>query len=437
MGLLLNAIYVAVLLLASPWLLWQGWRKGKYRQGFAEKFLGRVPVRTSNRPCVWLHAVSVGEVNLLGSLIDELHSRRPDVEIVISTTTMTGYAVAKARYAAYPIFYAPLDFSWAVNESIRRIRPNLIVLAELELWPNLIASAKRHGAKVAVANGRMSDRSFRGYRRAQWLIARVLRKLDRIACQTETYAERFRALGANPQAVSVTGSMKFDGAETNRNNPQTVRLKQIAGITEDDIVCVAGSTQSPEEEFALATYQQLALAHPKLRLIIVPRHPERFEEVAQLLDCRGLAWQRRSELEQSGNGSNIRILLVDRMGELRAWWGAAAIAFVGGSFGDREGQNMIEPAAYGAAVSFGPRTKNFRDVVALLLEQQAAKIVQSPEDLTSFVRTCLEAPASATELGRRAKQTVVEQVGATRRTVDLLEPMLPRLNSNANERNAA
>jgi 3-deoxy-D-manno-octulosonic-acid transferase len=435
--LLLDAIYIAVLLLASPWLIWQSWRKGKYRQGFAEKILGRVPIRTSDRPCVWLHAVSVGEVNLLASLIDELRTRRQDVEFVISTTTMTGYAVAKSRYPAHTLFYAPLDFTWAVNEALRRIRPNLLVLAELELWPNLIAAAKQQEVKVAVVNGRMSDRSFRGYRRVRGLFAPLLRKLDCIACQTENDADRFRALGANSQAVCVTRSMKFDGAETNRNNPQTLRLKQIARITDEDVVFVAGSTQTPEEEFALTTFQQLAAAHPKLRLIIVPRHPERFEEVAKLLDQSGLKWQKRSELETRAAWPDARVLLVDRMGELRAWWGLASIAFVGGSFGDREGQNMIEPAAYGAAVSFGPRTKNFRDVVALLLASQSAKVVQNRDDLTAFVQTCLQSPSSAAELGSRAKQTVLQQVGATARTVDLLEPMLPKCNATPQERNAA
>ena len=434
---LLNVIYVIVLLAASPWLAWAAWRKGKYREGFAEKFLGRVAPRTSLRPCVWLHAVSVGEVNLLGTLIDELRRRRPDLEFVISTTTQTGHAVARSRYAAeHTVIYCPLDFSWAVNKAMQRMRPELLVLAELELWPNLIAAARRHGARVAVVNGRMSEHSFRGYHRLRPLVRQLLGQLDCLAVQTPVYAERFLALGAPQSIVSITGSMKFDGAQPDRGNQTTESLKQLAGIARDDIVLLAGSTQSPEEQMAFDAYRQLTVSHPRLRLILVPRHPDRFDEVAQMLDGAGIAWQRRTKLHSSGSDSGSRVLLVDRMGELGAWWGAAQIAFVGGTFGDREGQNMIEPAAYGAAVCFGPRTRNFRDVVALLLDRKAAVVVSDASELKTFVQRCLEQPEYAAELGQNARQAVAEQLGATRRTVELLLPLLGTA-ANAADRDAA
>ena len=435
----MNILYSLGLLLASPWLVWQTVRKGKYREGFAEKFLGRVPIRYSDRPCVWLHAVSVGEVNLLGTLIDELRRRRSDLEFVISTTTITGRAVAKSRYAGHSVVYCPLDFSWAVNEALRRVRPDLLVLAEVELWPNLINAAKQHGAKVAVINGRMSDGSFHGYRRLRFFVARLLRNLDLIAVQSPTYADRFRALGAKPKSVVVTGSLKFDGAETDRANPHTAQLKQLAGITDDGIVFLAGSTQEPEERYALNVFRKLSPSHPRLRLILVPRHPDRFEAVARLLEESGIAWQRRSELGQgeapanpgapqdfglAGASSSPRILLVDRMGELGAWWGTAAIAFVGGTFGQREGQNMIEPAAYGTAIAVGPRTKNFRDVVALLAEAEAITVVHHANDLEHFVRRCLENPAVTNAQGQRARTVVMNQLGATQKTADLLEPLI-------------
>ncbi len=424
MAYLLNLLYLALLAICSPWLAASAIRKGKYRQGWREKLWGLVPLRQSIAPCAWLHAVSLGEVNLIAPLIGELERRHPDWDIVISTTTLTGYTLARTRYARHCVFYCPLDFSWAVGRAVRRIRPNLLVLVELELWPNLIAAARRAGGKVAIVNGRLSDRSFRGYRRLRRFVARLLRHVDLVAAQNSTYAERFEALGAEPARVRVTGSLKFDGAQTDRSNPATTRLRELAGIGPADVVFLAGSTQAPEEELALATFRQLSSEHPELRLLIVPRHPDRFDEVARLVAASGLAWQLRSRLEADGPNPLARVLLVDRVGELAAWWGTAAIAYVGGSMGKRNGQNMIEPAAYGAAVSFGPKTHNFRDVVAALLEAQAAVVVEDGPQLTAFVRRALEEPAFARRLGANARAVVESQLGATGRTVDLLDGLV-------------
>ena len=294
MSWILNIVYLAVLVIASPHLLYTAIRKGKYRQGFAEKFLGCAPARNWEQPCIWLHAVSVGEVNLLATLLNEFERRRPDVECVISTTTMTGFALAKKKYAPRTVFYCPLDFSWAVQTAMRRIRPDLLLLAELELWPNLIRAAKAHCAKVAVVNGRLSEKSFRGYARIRPLVRSVLSQIDVIGAQNEEYGSRFRALGG--ENVHVTGSLKFDGAQTDRNNTKTRELAALAGIREADVVFLAGSTQSPEEETALAAFRELQDEHPNLRLILVPRHPDRFDEVAELLEQSGMPWQRRSQL---------------------------------------------------------------------------------------------------------------------------------------------
>jgi len=423
---LLDLVYLLTILAALPWLVYQAIRKGKYREGFAQKFLGRVPPRdpADRRPCLWLHAVSVGEVNLLAPLLRQIAAQRPDVQCVISTTTMTGMALARKKYPDLPAFYCPLDFSWAVRTAIRRVRPDVLILAELELWPNLVRAARRLGARVAVINGRLSEHSFRGYRRIRFLVRRLLARIDLVAVQDETCAQRFRQLGARPETVHVTGSLKYDGAQTERNNPATGRLRRLAGFAPDDVVFLAGSTQEPEEELALAAFQALRDRWPRLRLVLVPRHPDRFEAVARLLDRSGLPWQRRTALEAEGPHPQTRIVLIDVVGELGAWWGTARIAFVGGSLGNRGGQNMIEPAAYGAAVSFGPNTWNFRDVVSAMLDRQAAVVIQSGDELTAFVRRCLEDPAFAAALGDRARELVSQQLGATRRTLDLLEPLV-------------
>ncbi|MBN1910294.1 MAG: 3-deoxy-D-manno-octulosonic acid transferase [Pirellulales bacterium] len=427
---LLNLLYLGLLIVVSPWLVWQAMTKGKYRAGFGEKFLGRAPRRKSAGPCCWLHAVSVGEVNLLGRLIEEIRLVDPRIECVISTTTRTGMELARKKYADHTVFYCPLDFSWAVRAAMRRIRPNVLVLAELELWPNLIRAAGEAGASVAVVNGRLGEKSFRGYLRIRRLVASVMRRIDLVATQDDTYAERFQLLGARPEAVQVTGSMKYDGAQTDRANPATRRLAQLAGFDPEDVVFLAGSTQEPEEQMALDVYRRLAPRWPRLRLVLVPRHPERFGAVARLLDASGVPWQRRTTLDEHSASADARVLLVDVVGELGAWWGTSKIAFVGGSFGNRGGQNMIEPAAYGSAVSFGPNTWNFRDIVTTLLAHDAAVALPDVPALEAFVRRCLEEPDWADALGQRAATLVADQLGATARTAGLLTALLNRPDSD-------
>lgn len=421
---LLNLVYMALLVAVSPWLIWSAVRKGKYREGYGAKLLGLVPRRTGNRPCIWLHAVSAGEVNVLQPLVEHLRHDVPHCDCVISTTTRTGYEIARKKFADLSVFYCPLDFSWSVRTALRRLRPDLLVLAELELWPNLIREAHSRGTFVAVVNGRLSEKSARGYSRIRGFARPLLRCIDLIAVQSEEYAQRFIDLGADQSVVQVTGSMKFDGAQTNRNNDTTSQLRQLAGINEREVVFLAGSTQSPEEQLAIDTFRSLKDEFAELRLILVPRHPERFEEVAQLLERSGLSWQRRSKLEDSRH-DDARILLVDSMGELSAWWGCAHIGFVGGSMGKRGGQSMIEPAAYGVATSFGPKTRNFRDVVQLMLRREAAVVVQDGDEMTAFVQHCLRKRDHLRELGMRAQKLVSEQLGATAKTTALLSWLLP------------
>lgn len=436
MAYLLNIVYLAAIAISLPWLLYQRLRHGKYREGWEAKFWGRLPKRVGDAPCVWFHAVSVGEVNLLGPLLERWENVHPHWDVWISTTTQAGYHLARKKYAPRSVVYCPLDFTWAVRRAMRAIRPTLLVLTELELWPNLVAATVRRGAKVAVINGRLGERSFRGYQWIRGLVRRVLGQIDLVAVQGQDYAERFLALGARRETVHVTGSIKFDGARTTRDSAETRRLAGLAAIADKDAVFLAGSTQDPEESLAVEVFERLAGEFPRLKLILVPRHPERFDHVAALLDRRGIKWQRRSQLQSEGETPTTsflanskpappaRVLLVDAVGELGYWWGTARIAFVGGSLTQRGGQNMIEPAGYGAAVSFGPNTWNFRDVVTLLLDREAAVVVRDARELEAFVRRCLADPAYADELGRRAQELVLQQQGAADRTIELLEHLI-------------
>jgi 3-deoxy-D-manno-octulosonic-acid transferase len=425
MSWLLNIVYAGLLVVASPWLVVAAWRKGKYREGWRAKFLGAVTPREGDAPCIWFHAVSLGEVHLLATLLNEVARRRPDVQCYLTTTTRTGFQAARQRYPQLTVSYCPLDFSWAVRRAARRIRPELLVLAELELWPNLIAAARRQGARVAIVNGRLSPRSYRGYRRLRPLIARLLQKVDLIAVQSSQYAERFVLLGAAAERMVVSGSLKFDGAATERNNRESRHLARLAGVTSDQIIWVAGSTFPPEEQMLVDVFRRLAPDYPQLRLLLVPRHPERFDEVASILQLADQPFARRSQLT-AGEASSARILLIDSMGELAAWWGLARVGFVGGSFGKRGGQNMIEPAAYGIPLCFGPRTENFRDVVQAMIHAEAAEVVRDAHDLERFVRWCLDHPEQARRQGNRARSLVLQNQGAASRTTDHLLGLLER-----------
>jgi 3-deoxy-D-manno-octulosonic-acid transferase len=429
---LLNLAYLALLAALSPLLLWRIVVRGKYRTGWREKLLGHVPRRAGARPCLWFHAVSVGEVLQLEPVLKELRSRLPAVEFVISTTTPTGRSVAEAKFPGDTICYFPLDFSWAVREAMARLRPTAIVLVELELWPNFILLARQSSIPVALINGRLSERSLRGYRRLRPLVAGLLGSLRAIAVQNSTYAERFAELGAPRQRLSITGSIKFDRVTADRNNSKTAELRAAFGIAETDRVFVAGSTQETEESAAIDTYVALRERFPTLRLILVPRHKERFDEVASLVESHGLPLCRRTDgfPSDSSKGAGHPVLLLDTLGELAACWGLADVAFVGGSLTNRGGQNMIEPAGYGATVLFGPNTQNFRDVVELLLSVDAARVVRNGEELTTAVGDCLAHPERAREQGARAQKLVLTQQGATLRTVEILAS-LPGLSSAA------
>lgn len=378
---------------------------------------------------MWLHAVSVGEVNLLEPVIDRLRKRRPDLEFVISTTTETGFDLASNKYHEHYVFFCPFDFSWAIKRVIKRLRPDLIVLAELEVWPNLIAIANANDIPIAVINGRLSESSFRGYRKLRWLLSPTFQNLTSVSASTQQYADRFEQMGTPPERMFVTGSMKFDGITMDRKNEKTRRLVKLAGLKPDDFVIVAGSTQPGESLMVAKIYQELVPEFANLRLILVPRHPETCSSVLGVLEGSGLNVTLRSEID-TAKSADADIILVDVIGELSAWWGCANAAFVGGSMGgavgaNRGGQNMIEPAGYGVPVSFGPDTRNFREIVSQLLDADAATMVEDEESLKEFFRTAVTKPVWAVRMGMRSQQLVTEHSGASDRTVERLIELLP------------
>lgn len=432
-GWLLNAAYLLLLIAIAPVLIFRRVMHGKYRRGWTEKLTGRLVRRHPEQTCLWFHAVSVGEVLQLQKVLEESQSRFPDAEIFLTVTTETGYDVALTKYPNYTISFYPLDFTWAVNRALSAIRPDLIVLVELELWPNLILIARRRQIPLVLINGRMGEKSFRGYLRLKPLMQRLLSSFDFLAVQTETYGDRLKALGAPADRVIVTGNIKYDRVEFDRNQPKTQELRSAFGLQQSDTVVIAGSTQDPEETYAIQGWLKLREEYPHLRLIIVPRHKERFDEVAGLISQLGCDAIRRTDPSSSGRQASEKpvVALLDTLGELAACWGLADIAFVGGSLTNRGGQNMIEPAGYGAAVLFGPNTWNFKDITEALLSQNAARVVRTSDEMRDTIRYLLQSPDEAHRLGDAARSFVASQRGATKRTIDLIEGVVRQQNQRS------
>ena len=432
MAIILDAIYVLVLLLLSPYLAYKACTTGKYRRGLWSKLTGVLDPCDKPLPAhadfpqqtVWFHGVSVGEIHLLGPIVQRFRERHPDWLCAISTTTDTGYDEAKKRFPGIPVFHWPLDFSWAVNRVLAAVRPTLVVLAEGEMWPNFLRLAKLHGAKIAVINGRMSPRSFRRHCRFRRFTGKLLQRIDLFAVQTIAYAGHFRALGVAQERLAVTGSVKYDGVTMDRQNAKTKDLAKLFGIENDELVFVAGSTQDPEEEIAVAVWEACRKEYPNLRLILVPRQKDRFDAVANLLEKQNKRFVRRSELKEPVTDRES-IILVDSIGELNAVWGLSHVAFVGGSLdGRRGGQNMIEPCGYGSAVIFGPHVWNFRETTTLLVAAKAVVQITEAGALEEVTRRLLADPAERAQLGARAQELVKSQQGATERTLVCLDSLI-------------
>jgi 3-deoxy-D-manno-octulosonic-acid transferase len=434
---LLNVLYTVVALIALPWVAWRRLCGGRPVAAPWTRLTGAIrPLARPQAPRVWMHGVSVGEVQLLAGLADELRRQASSagrtIDCVISSSTTTGLELAAGRFGSDRVFPCPLDFTWAIRRTLDRVTPAMLVLGELELWPTMLAVVRGRGIPIVVVNGRMSERSFRGYRRIAPLARRMLGCTNLVIARSPADAARFTSLGA--PAVIAAGSMKFDGVGGNRADPDVLRLRRLAGIPDDAIVFLAGSTQAPEERLAIEAFLELADTFPRLRLVLVPRHAERTPEIVPLLDAAGIRWRQRSRLHADGGDPTARVLLVDTTGELGWWWGTAAIAFVGGSLdGRRGGQNMIEPAAYGAAVAFGPHTRNFKEEVRTLLEADAAEVVHDGGELTAFVRRCLADPDFATGLGDRAAALVASQRGARSTAATLILDRLGTSPESTNE----
>ena len=427
MGVLLNVCYVVGLILYSPKIIYRMIWEKRYRAGWGQR-IGRLERRFPQKPCIWLHAVSVGEVNAARTLIKALGERLPGYEIVLSSTTDTGLARAAAVYGnELAVFYFPFDLSWTMKCAFDRLKPNLILLMELEVWPNLASIAQRRDIPVVVVNGRLSDNSFPRYKKVRCITAWMFRKVSLVLAQTSEYAKRFVELGCPAERVRVTSSLKYDTAQTAGRAPGADRLAEQINLGADPL-WVAGGTGPGEEQIAIDVYKRLRQQAGlfNLRLAIIPRKPERFDDAAALIEQTGFQYIRYGRLKADDTCAQGRpeIILGDTMGDLKKFYALASVVFVGRSLVPMGGSDMMEPAAMGRCTTFGPHTFNFKQTVDALLEGVGAIEAADAGQLYDITFKCLSNPEFADAVACAGQKVIRQNQGATRKTVDAVVELL-------------
>lgn len=418
---IIDAIYFTGFVLAIPFYLWRMVFQGRYRRGWDHRF-GLVPRRHGLQPTIWIHGVSVGEVNAAKPLVDEIQKVFPGHRVVISSTTDTGFAAAEKCFApSHMVFHWPFDFSWSVSRALNRIRPALVVLMEGEAWPNFLAECNRRKIPAMIANGRMSpDKGYPRYKKLGKLATALFNRLDAIGVQDELYGEKYVDLGVDPVKIHLTGMLKFESVSTADRIDGCDELASAMGISDKAPLLVAGGTGNDEEAMVIDAWEQIAASHPSLQLAIVPRKPERFEEVAKLIASRGYEAVRRSQRADGCTDPlpEKSILLGDTMGELRKFYFLSTISFAGRSLVRMGGSDMIEAAATGTPTCFGPHTYNFPQTDGLC--QHGCREVADTTGLAEVACQWLDDQDSANAAGEEARQYIIRQKGAARRNVILM-----------------
>lgn len=422
------------LLVLIPHFLFQALAHGKYVEGLRQRF-GSLP-SIAQRPVLWLHCVSVGETQAARPLVDQIKQQFPHHALVVSTITRTGQKLAQDVFGAQAeqIFYFPFDWRWTARRALRAISPDAVLIMETELWPNFLRECQAREIPVALVNGRISRQSFRRYSLIKFFLRRMLRSLSVAVMQSDVDAGRLRDLGMPAERLHTAGNLKFDAKEVSSATEKTTEIRNRFGFRTDVPLILAASTHAPEEKIILDSFKQL---RGPARLMLAPRHPERFQEVASLIRDSGLSWSRRTNAPDRTD-TDASVILLDTIGELPATYALATVVFVGGSIVDRGGHNVLEPAAAGVPVVTGAHTHNFHAIVDLLNEANA--VVQLPpvegaeasQELARVLTDLLADPERRNELATRAKQLIASNRGAAERTIKLIAPLLstPRQNSS-------
>lgn len=395
----------------------------KFHPGFLAR-LGILPSRLELNKPIWIHAVSVGEVMAVKNLVRELRIAWPDKRFFISTVTPTGNKIAKgiAKENDF-VSYFPLDLSFIVRSVVDKVKPSLFIIMETEIWPNLISYLYRKNIPIVLVNGRLSDRSFKGYRCIKFLLKPLLNKINLFCVQTKMDAERLLHLGVLENRIKITGNMKFDNADYSDKKIASYadKYKTLLELKPEDQLWVAGSTHPQEEEIILDVYKKLLSEFPQLKLLIAPRHPERAKEIEKIALKSGFSSIFISTLDLKPNTYNLKpIFILDTIGELVSFYAIADIIFVGGSLIKKGGHNILEPASLGRPVIFGPYMFNFRDIAGLFLENKACILAHNREELFLNIKDLLINPAKSTELSQRAKTIILQNQGATARNLECI-----------------
>jgi 3-deoxy-D-manno-octulosonic-acid transferase len=422
-----NILFTFFFLLSAPFYFFKMWRRGGWKAGFAQRFSyydSRFKAGLTNRHVLWIHAVSVGEVNIATQLIRQLETRAPNLKVVVSTTTSTGMGELRKKLPTHVLkVYYPIDRPRYVNRALRIINPEAIVLVEAEIWPNFLWRAAERKIPVFLVNARLSKKSFSRYKAARFLFGRIFASFAGVGVQNEDDAARLKQLGCRPQAVRVVGNLKFDAAKIHeRPQIDVPRLLRQLGVPEDAIILIGGSTHAGEEQILAQQFQALKKEFPKLFLIVVPRHFERGRDAGEDIAREGVRVVYRMEIssETQFKPGEIECLLVNTTGELKYFYEYASIIFVGKSLTSEGGQNPIEPGSLGKPIIFGPNMQNFEAIATAFVKGNAAIQVRDKEDMLGALKSLLADESKRSELGRNALAVVRQNQGSIDRTIDMI-----------------
>ena len=429
MYLIYSLLTLVFFVVVSPYFGYQALRYRKYIGSLRQR-LGYLPVsfNLDAEPSIWIHAVSMGEVLTARALVPELREQYPSLRLFMSTTTMTGQRLARQNLQGLDgVFYFPFDLTFIVNRTLRLVRPQLFIMMETEIWPNLLRACRRRGVKTILVNGRISSRSFPRYRLIRPVFRHVLEHVDRFCAQGNESAQRLVNLGADPASVTVTGSLKFDSLERPSARPglhTQDRVLRYFRVSERRHVVMAASTLRGEEAHVLSAFVKIKRVTPDALLIIAPRHPERFDEVVRMSEQAGFSVARRTDLAVDAE-PRVEVVVLDTIGELARLYQVATVVFVGGSLVDAGGHNVIEPAVFGRPILFGPQMQNFQEIAETFVASGAACQVRSGRELEDALLALLDDPARRAGLGAAARALVESNRGAKGRTLQVIRDLMP------------